>query len=295
MKRRFLLFFLTLLALLPAAEAQLSVGMQIKRRLFILNEPVIANVAITNNSGHDITLDDTEEGGQWFRFQIVASDGRMVPPRDSNYTLEPLSIRAGQTATRSVNLNELYTLGDFGAYKVTASIYLPERGRYYGSRTETIELTEGRTVWQQTVGVPEGTQGSGGQRTFTLLTLQMDKGRMLYVRVVGDDGIVYGCYNIGRLVEGFLPEAKFDRGNNLYILQLVGQKTYFLTHIGINGVFHGQSTYVTPKKQPYLRRLEDGTLQLVGAIRQQDPVASVDAKGSTNTPKLSDRPPGFPK
>jgi hypothetical protein len=293
--KRFLLCLLFLAAILPEADAQLAVGIQIKRRLFILNEPVIANVAITNNTGHDITLEDTEEGGQWFRFQIVASDGRMVPPRDNNYRLDPLSIRAGETARRSVNLNELYTLGDFGAYKVTASIFLPERGKYYASRAEVMELTEGRTIWKQTVGVPESAQGAGGQRTFTLLTLQMDKGRMLYVRVEGEDGTVYACYNLGRMVEGFPPEAKFDRGNNLYILQLVGQKTYSLAHVGLNGDLYRQSTYVTPKRQPYLRRLEDGTLQIVGAVRQQEPVASLAGKEAADTPKLSDRPPGLPK
>ncbi len=291
--KRFLLFLFALAIFLPAADAQLAVSIQIKRRLFVLNEPIIASVAITNNTGHDVTLSDTEEGGQWFRFQIVAGDGRMVPPRNSEYTLEPLSMHSGETAKRSVNLNELYTLGDYGTYKVTASIFLPERGKYYASRAEAMEVTDGRTVWKQTVGVPDAAGGAGSTRTFTLLTLQMDKGRMLYVRVVGEDGTAYGCYNIGRMVDGFLPEAKFDRGNNLYVLQLTGQKTYFLTHIGLNGDYLGRSTYITPKKQPYLRRLEDGTLQLVGAVKQQEVVASLI--DPADSPKLSDRPAGFPK
>ena len=87
-----------------------------KRRLFMINEPVLATVAITNQAGRDIMLADTAEGGQWFSFQITSSEGRLVPPRNANYELEPLQLRAGETVKRTVNLNELYSLGDFGSY-----------------------------------------------------------------------------------------------------------------------------------------------------------------------------------
>jgi len=35
-------------------------------------------------------------------------------------------------------------------------------------------------------------------RTFSILMLEHEKGRMLYVRIKGDeDGVTYGCYNLG--------------------------------------------------------------------------------------------------
>src|SRR4051812_19562341 len=64
--------------------AQLNVSLEIKRRVFIANEPVIATVTIVNNTGHDILLADTEEGGQWFSFQILANEGRLVRARNPN-------------------------------------------------------------------------------------------------------------------------------------------------------------------------------------------------------------------
>ena len=120
-----------------------------------------------------------------------------MPPRNPNYELEPLQLRAGETVKRTVNLNELYSLGDFGSYHVKASIYLPAAGKYFGSRTMPLELTDGRQIWKQTVGVPEGTEGDE-YRTFTLLTMEEQGSKMLYVRLQGQTtGTVYGCYNLG--------------------------------------------------------------------------------------------------
>jgi len=256
----------------------------------MLHEPVIATVTVTNNAGRDVMLDETEDGGQWFSFQITNSESKVIPPRNLNYQLEPLQIPAGQTVKRTVNLNELYMLDDYGLYKVRASIYFPPMKKFFSSKYLPMNLTEGKKIWQRTVGVPGN---ESAYRNFVLLTMEHDKGMSLYVRIEGqDDGAIYGCYDLGPLVAEVQPDIQFDSGNNLWILQLVGQKTFFLSRIGINGDFQGQSTYVTPKNIPRLRKLADGTLQLVGAykqdrVAQQGPVEEA--------PRLSARPAGLPR
>ena len=289
--KRLLLLLLLCAALVPA-HGQLAVGLNIKRRMYMMYEPMLATVSVTNNSGRELMLDDTDQG-QWFSFAITTREGRTVPPRNPDYKLEPLHMQPGETVKRTVNLTELYQISDFGMHKIRANILLSGADRYFSSNSETVELTEGRVIWKQTVGVPstELTQ-EDTSRTFTLLTLEHEDGKYLYVRVMGvDDDVVYGCYSLGKLIDGIKPETQFDRGNNLWVLQLVGQKTYFLSKIGITGEFQGQSTYVTPKAKPYLRKLADGTLQMVGAVRQER-VATQDAPP---VPKLSDRPAGLPK
>jgi hypothetical protein len=165
-------------------------------------------------------------------------------------------------------------------------------GKYFGSRKDNIEITEGRLIWKQTVGHPDAPESVGSYRTFSLLTLEQDRGKMLYVRVVGEeDGTVYGCYNLGHILDGMSPDAKFDLGNNLAVLQTVGRREYLFSRVGIEGNFIGQSTYTSVKSQPFLRKQPDGTLQLVGAIRQE-PLAPGAA---ASMPKLSDRPAGLPK
>jgi hypothetical protein len=129
--------------------------------------------------------------------------------------------------------------------------------------------------------------------TFSLLKHQQGESTILYVRVEDrDEGIIFGTYALGRLLEGVPPQAQFDAANNFYVLQLIGQRAYVLSKIGVNGDFQGQTNYSAPKSRPTLRRLADGTLQIVGG-RREDAVAQNTAP--TEPPaKLSDRPPGLP-
>ena len=272
-----------------SARAQITVDLQIKRRLFMINEPILATVSVTNQTGREVMLADTQEGGPWFSFQIANTDGRQVPPRNANYELQPMMMHIGETVKRTVNLNELYTLGDFGAYHVKASIYYAAAGKYFASRPRPLELTDGQVIWKQTVGTPEGTPGDQN-RTWSLLTMEMDGTKMLYLRLQGQEsGTIYACYNLGRMVAGFMPDAKFDGGNNLAVLHLIAPKTYSLSRVAIDGAFQGQATYVTPKSQPFLRR-QGMALQIVGAVRQDPAVAQARPD---NLPKISDRPTGF--
>ncbi len=274
-----------------AGHAQIAVQIAIKQRLHILHEPVIATVTVTNQTGRDITLSDTAQY-QWFGFRINSDNDRLVAPRNLKYHLDPLSLKAGETVKRSANLNQLYELGDFGTYRIQASIYYDGLDKFFSSKPTHIELTEGHVMWRQTAGVPEGQPGAGQMRVFTLLSHQRGESNTLYVRIEDkDDGTIFCTVPIGRLLEGVPPQVQFDAASNLYVLQLVGVRTYVLTKMTPNGEFGGQTNYSAPKTRPTLRKTADGTLQIIGG-KKEYPVAQ-----NTPTeppPKLSDRPPGFP-
>jgi hypothetical protein len=92
------------------------------------------------------------------------------------------------------------------------------------------------------------------------------------------------------MIEGQPPQAEFDLGNNLYVMQLIGQREYLLSKIGLNGEYLGSNKYSAPKAKPYFRKLPDGQLQIVGGRKE----AAV-AQGAVEPPtKLSQRPPGLP-
>ncbi len=270
----------------------MTIGLQLERSLFMLHEPVIATVSLTNNSGRDVTLADTEDGAQWFSFQITGPGGQDISPRDLKYQLSPLVIKAGDSVKRSVNLHQIYSIDEIGNYRVRASILFPPTGKYFTSRAYPLNITEGTLLWKQTVGVPDGADGAGTYRNFSLLTMQHERSKSLYVRIEGqNDGVVYGCLDLGPLIADYPPDHQFDRSNNLWVMQLIGQRTFGLSRIGIDGRLLGRDTYVTPKSIPRLRRQADGTLQIVGAYRQ-DRVAQAPAEVA---PKLSDRPAVLPK
>lgn len=286
---RALLYAVLLFTALAPANAQFAVSVAIKRRLFILHEPVLATVTLTNMTGRDVTLADTAEF-QWFGFQITGANETNIPPRNAHYSVEPIQLRPGETVKRTVNLNELYQLGEFGLLRVRAAIHFADTGKYHVSKPEIIEMTEGTKRWQQTVGVP----GSTETRTFTLLSHQQEVKRMLYIRCEDpDSGIVYCTFPVGGMIEGISPQAAFDAVNCLYVLQLTGQRAYVLTKVGLNGQFMGQTHYAAPKTRPTLRKLADGKLQIIGGVKQDPVVASA---APTEPPlRLSDRPPGLPK
>jgi hypothetical protein len=288
---RSLLILVLLLGTLASTHAQIGVDINIKRRLFIRYEPVLATVTLTNNTGRDITLTDSPRS-QWFSFQIVGENNTFIPPRNLNYRLDPMSMKAGETLKRTVNLTDLYALDDLGLYSVRANIHFSGLDRDFASRPTHVEVTEGRRLWQKAVGVPEGMKGSGQTHTFTMLSHLAGENNVLYVRVQDqDEGTIFATYGLGRMVDGVPPQMQFDSANNLYVLQLVGQRTYSLSVIGVNGEFMGQSNYTAPKVRPYMRKAADGRLELVNAQK----VERVEPDASAPEPaKLSDRPVALP-
>ena len=291
--KRFLILLAAALALLTPARAQIAVDISIKQRLFIRHEPILATITVTNQTGRDITLADARES-QWFSFQISSEGDHFVPPRNPDYHLPPLPMRAGETLKRTVNLSELYDLGDFGIYRIRANIYFAEADKYFSSKPTHVDITEGRIMWRRTAGVPSGQKNAGQTHIFSLLAHQHGEQNTLYISVEDQDqGTVFCTSTLGRIIDGAAPEIQFDSSNNLYILHLVAQRTFVLTKISVNGEYLGQTTYTAPKTRPTLRKLPDGTLQLIGGHREA-PV-STDPSEAPAPLKLSARPPGLPQ
>lgn len=285
---RLLLF----LCLATAAHAQITVSCSLKQRFYLLYEPVIATVNVTNLTGRDITLSDTPQY-QWFGFRIIGEGDRMIPPRSVNYHLPPVTVKAGETIKRSVNLNELYEMGESGTFRVQSSIYFDGLDKFFVSRPTHMDVSEGHLIWRKVAGIPEGQPAAGQMRIFSLLSHEVGEANDLYVRVEGqEDGMVYCTFPIGRLLDSVPPQAEFDSNNNLYVLHLIGMRAYVLTKITPAGEFGGQTNYSAPKTRPTLRRTAEGALQIIGGKRE----GSV-AQNSipVEIPKISDRPPGFPK
>jgi hypothetical protein len=268
------------------------VTLDIKRRLYLRYEPILATVHITNLSGRDLMLYDTEQ--PWFGFDVTgANNETIIPPRDIAYKLDPIELKIGETVKRTVDLTQLYPISEFGIHRIKATVFARPLNKFFASKPEVVDIAEGKTLWRQTVGVPDTLPNEGRDHLFKLIEFQGDK-RYLYVRVEDEDqGTIFCTYRVGHMIDGTTPEMQLDTSNNLYVLHLAGPKAYMLTNIGVNGEFLGQHIYDAPKSRPYLRRLVDGTIQIVGGKRR--PAETAGNKGSEGPqPKLSDRPPGLP-
>ena len=290
--RRFLLLLAVLLVCVQPLQAQLQVGLEIKRKFLMVYEPIVATVTVANMAGRDVTLADSPTQS-WFGFQINRADGQLVPPTNPDYKLSPLTIPAGQTVKRSIVLNSIYPVRELGLYRVRAVIYFSAMDKYYQSQLINLELSEGKTIWQQTVGVPEGVEGAGGTRKLSLLSFRQAEYTMVYVRIEDvDSGTVFATTALGRVIAGLEPDAQVDLQNNLHVLQVTGAKTYLYSCLGLNGELLAQNTCYAVKSRPALRRDASGMVTVVGGALQPEGAATDKLKKAN---KLSDRPVQIPK
>jgi hypothetical protein len=277
------------LGLLVPATAQVQVDVALKRSLYMVYEPLICNVTITNLSGGTLTLEDTARE-KWFGFQIETVDGRPLPPINPQYQNQAVEIEAGQRLTRAINITPLYPLSEFGTYRVRAVVHVPQLGKYFVSPQLNLEITEGRQLWQQTVGVPEGL-GQGRARTFTILAHRLPRTTMLYLRVEDKEaGVIYCTTQLGRFITFASPDIELDGGNQIHILQNTAPKAFLYSHFDVNGKVLKQQAYQAYDARPYLVRKPDASVAVVGGV-PYDPKAPPPEQA---LPKLDDRPVPLP-
>lgn len=267
-------------------RAQVTVDLSIKRTIFVAYEPLLATVRITNLTGARLLLADVQ-AKKWFGFQIETLDGRPIPPSDSEYEIAPIQIEPGDSITRTVNLTQLYPLGDLGSYRIRASVYAAELSSYFTSPPLTVEITEGRLIWQQTVGVPGGAGIAGATRTINLLTHRLADRTDLYLRIEDKQaGVIYCTHRLGDCISFGKPEIQLDSENGIHILQNNIPREFIYSKVGLDGKILERLTYSAPKDRPRLVRANDGTVAVQGGI-PYDPKATPTP---AVIPKLSDRP-----
>jgi hypothetical protein len=285
---RLSIFALSLFAC-SAAQAQLDVTLEVPRRIFVRGEAVEAKVSIRNLSGRDLTLSDLPNN-QWFGFEVLRNGDTPVGPINPKYHNAPVVIPAGDSLTRTVDLAQLYPVEQLGSYKVRATINVAEMKKLSLSPTANIDISDGRQVWHQTVGVPSGMAGEGEMRHMALLSFQAGKELTLYCRVTDETtGGTLATYPLGRVLGGAKPMVEFSNDNTLYAFHMTAPSQYALTKIGVNGEWLGQYLYDSPSGRATVRKRPDGTMVVAGATRIPDPEKKTP--GALPVPKLSDGPP----
>ena len=274
------------------AAAQVNVDVQLTRHTYILYEPVIATVSITNLAGRDLVFEDTP-GKQWFNVEITTLDGGLLPPTDPDYKLQPLTVPTGQTVRRKINLTPLFPIREAGQHRVRANVYLADTGKFYDSHTTSFELTDGKLYWRQSVGVP----GSRDVRQLSLLTNQLPDQLLLYVRIRDEVGnTIYTTQSLGRMIVGGTdPQEMLDRENNLHVLQEAQPGGFLYTEVGLDGSRLTQKAYVkSGPGHPFLQKSQAGDVVVRNAQIQVVAAKTVDGGVSAPPAKLSDRPSGMP-
>ncbi len=281
--------FLLVLSALEAA-AQVRVDISFKRKLYVMYEPLIAAVTVHNLSGRPLLLDDTAEH-RWLSFNIETADGRIIPPNNPDYAFPPAAIEPGEKLPAAFNLTPLFPLQEFGLYRIRASVYVPEFGRFFSSPPLAVEITDGRPIWQEVVGVPGG-DGKPALRTITLLSHKLSRSTRLYARIEDrENGRIYATHQLGPFLTFGRPEVILDAGNEIHILQNSAPKQFLYTHLDLDGKVIDRQFYVEAGSRPRLAKQTGGTVVVSGG-RPYTP--GEEEKAEMEADKIGDRPVPLP-
>ena len=276
---------------ITTARAQIEIDLALTRHAFILYEPILATVTITNNTGRDVTFQDNGSK-RWFNMDVTRLDGTSLQPFDTDLKINALNVPSGRTVRRQLNLTPLFPIREVGTHRIRANIYFEEADKFFYSNYATFDLTDGKLLWRQSVGSPTDV---GSTRQVSLLTHTLLDKMLLYVRVRDDNGdTVYTTQSLGRVItSGRAPQEFFDRDNVLHVLHEASPGTYFYTQVNLDGERLSQEAYLrVGPSRPTLVRSSSGSVEVRGGQRQAPPEAGVP--GPTRAPKLSDRPSGLP-
>ena len=288
MKLRWAVLGLGLMA--GSATGQIQVDLKFPRLQYIAYEPVVADVTITNLTGRDIDLRDSNNQA-WFGFEVNGNEGQSIP-QISKVAAGPLRVATGQKVTRKINLTPIYGVHDFGTYRVRAHIYFGDLNKFFYSTTRVVEVTDARPIWQKTVGVPQDRNDSGNARTYSLMTNRFPDHTSLYVRVEDkDSGMVYATYSLGQIIAFDHPQTEFDRSNQLHVLYCATPRMWSYARVGLNGELVSRSSFAETKSRPRLVHSNDGVIKVAGGMMN----SAVTQAARDTAPKLSSRPADAPR
>ncbi len=249
---------LAFLFFLVSLKAQVQVDLSLERNLYIAYEPLLVFVALTNMSGRDLQLESI--GSQsWLGFNIRTVDGRWLAPCNSNES--SVTLKAGSTINRVVNITPLFLLNDFGAYQIAATVFQSDLNRYFRSLPGRFEITQGRLLSQQEAGVPS----SNETRLISFLVHQVAQGSALYLRIEDKtQDVVYCTHQLGGLVAYSEPEMAIDNMQSIHVLQSYAPRKFVYTAVNLDGKVLDRRSYLETKTRPALKKNLDGSITVAG-------------------------------
>jgi hypothetical protein len=276
-----------LLASCALAHAQLATSISINKREYIAGEAVIAEVIITNHTGQELTLAGSSQQ-PWLTFVVTNNQGNPVTILKPN-SFGAMKIKAGESLAKQVNLAEYFMLNSQGNFAVTAVIRDPEK-RFSGASTNRIlfNLSPGRTVWTQKVGITSGKKNTE-TREMKVLTFSNGQKNQIYAQIAdGTSGVVLRTFLLGDMLMLRKPLVTLDGERRMHVMFLSTPSMWVHCQIDTDGKLVKRDIHQTaPKGDPVLMAYGDGSVRVVNSILYD---AEAVAKERSKIRKISDRP-----
>lgn len=277
------LVFCAALAMAAVAGAQVDVQVRLERRTLMAGEPVQALVTITNRAGRDVSFSGSG-GLSWLDF--VVKDGRDQPVAMlGRPSFPPVTIPAGQTVARRMEVSRLFRLTELGNYALTAVVREANDPRSaYLSNRETFNVTAGRTVWSQKIGTGQSSE----LREYRLVNFGASQKNELYVQIVDPRyNQPLSTFSLGEVLMFRQPQVAVDGQRNLHVMHLVTPTLWVHTVVSPDGAVTGRSMFLRTGSDPLMTTQANGSVEVSGG-QLFDPQAEQQARGKIRN--LSERP-----
>lgn len=283
MRLPFIQLFAALSVLLAGvAAAQIKVDLRLTKRSYLAGEPVPATVTLTNMTGRDLTIRGSMRD-PWLDF-IVKSNRGVPLVMAAKPAFGAVSVPAGRSVARSVDLAQLYSLGELGNYSIYAIVRLPDqRTAGFQSNRHMFTISTARPYWTQVVGY------GNDAREYRLLQFSGNRKTELYAQVAkAKDGKVLATHALGEVLIFRKPSVTVDGSLRMHVLYLVTPSIWGHAKVDRTGKFLGRELYKNPDSGfPALAKSGAGEVLVVGGI-PYDPKAEAEAMQRTR--KTSERP-----
>lgn len=218
-------------------HAQLRVQLAGERSTFLLYEPIIYNVILTNDGASEMVLRD-EAGGlrTWLEFMIFDAEGKKVRPVPGKGMPEVV-LPPGETKTFAVNITPLYSLRNTGQYDVKVSVRAPG-GENRVTSSLRFYIGKGQEIWSEIRTV------DGVERKFSLLRFIDEDSLYMYARVAEpEQRLVYGTRRLGPIVGFTEPRCQFDAQGNWHILHISESRVHRHSKLNPSGQLLNSADY----------------------------------------------------
>ncbi len=274
------------LALFTSAHAQLAATLRVNKRQYLAGEPVMAVVTVTNHAGENLTFAG-DGRSQWLNFVVKDANGNPVNAKGRS-TFGKMTVKAGQTMAREVDLTEHFKLEQPGGFSASAVIRMPGS---VGDGTSTNRIafnqSPGRLFWSQTVGIGGG---SGTTRQFRILNFSGDLRNQIYAQIRDErTGQNVRTFLLGDILTLRKPLASVDNKQQMHVMFLATPTMWVHCQVDTDGRLVSRGIHQrTDSGDPQLVTLGDGSVRVANSIPYN---AKLAAESQAKIRKASDRPP----
>jgi len=264
MDRNLILAGLLALGVPLTGWTQLTLGIKADRETYLLFEPILFTVNLTNTSVSPVALNDHPVTGRpWLTFQIFRADGTKVQAT-GQFSVPPQVLRPGESTSMEVNITPLYAIRDTGPYTIRGVVTMAGRKSFQTGQLRFI-VGKGDESWSEERTI------NGNKRRYALIRFLGKDTSSLYLRVEEpESNLVYVTQKLGSLAGYTRPQVLFDSRERIHVLHISSGQMHRYSRLGPDGRLLYQEDREGLGTTPRLVNNNGGMVQLVGGLNTRD-------------------------